>query len=311
MRLPHVFLTFVLAGSVFAADFNEKPKQYPFHFVAYGDIRFTNPADSRSSDPARRELLVEGIAQNRPAFVIITGDLVLRGSTPTDWERFDAGVKPLRDEGVRILPTIGNHELAGDPTASAYLAHFPELNNKRWYSQQYGNCAFFLLDSSQDLENGEQWKWLDDGLHHLPKETRFLFIALHHPPITQSSEKTGGGGHSARPQEQKLAELIEAAHARTGLPVFVLAGHVHNYERYEHNGVTYITTGGGGATPYEIERKPDDNYRDAGPTYHFTQWTVGKDEVTFQMTKLTLEEGKPKWETKDSFTVKNKKGPKK
>jgi acid phosphatase type 7 len=304
------FVLLALFAAAFAADFSEKPK-YPFHFVMYGDIRFTDPANVRPSDPVRRELLVKEIAEDNPAFVVIGGDLVLRGGNPADWQQYEAGVKPFRDAGIRIFPLVGNHELSGDPTGSAFAAHFPELSGKRWYSLQYGNCAFFMLDSSLDQEGGDQWKWLDDSLHHLPKQTRFVFIALHHPGITQSADKAVGGGHSTRPQELKLDELIEAAHARTRLPMFVVAGHVHNYERYERNGVEYITAGGGGATPYEIARKPTDIYHDSGPTYHYTEWTIGKDTLTYQMTKLELEGGKPKWEVKDKFDVKQKDGPKK
>ena len=300
-----------VAGCAFAADINDKPKQYPFHFVIYGDIRFTDPANTRPSDPVRREALVKEIVQDKPSFVVIVGDLVLRGASPDDWKHWDTGAKPLRDAGVRIFPVIGNHELSGDPSATAYLAHFPELNGKRWYSLQYGNCMFFVLDSSLDTEGSDQWKWLDDGLHHLPKETRFVFIALHHPGITHSSEKTAGGGHSTRPQERQLAGLIEAAHARIGLPIFVVAGHVHNYERYERNGVVYITAGGGGATPYEIERHPDDVYHDPGPTYHYTEWTIGKDTLTYQMVKLDMKDNKPSWEVKDKLELKQKDGPQK
>lgn len=304
-----VLCMLLLAAAASAADFKEKPNQYPFHFVMYGDIRFTEPANTRPSDPVRRELLVKDIAEDKPDFLVITGDLVLRGANPADWQQFDTGTKPLRDAAIRIFPVIGNHELSGDPAAGAYLAHFPELNGKRWYSLQYGNCAFFVLDSALDQEGSDEWKWLDAGLQHLPKETRFVFIALHHPGITHSSEKTAGGGHSTRPQERRLAGLIEAAHARTGLPMFVVAGHVHNYERYERNGVVYITAGGGGATPYEIERTPDDSYRDPGPTYHYTEWTIGKETLTYQMIKLDLEDNKPKWEVKDKFEITQKDGP--
>ena len=307
--LSIVLVLVFVAGAAGGADFTGKPK-YPFHFVMYGDIRFTDPANTRPSDPVRRELLVKEIAEDKPAFVVINGDLVLRGGNPDDWKQWDAGSKPFRDAHVRIFPVIGNHELSNDPAATNYFAHFPELKDKRWYSVHYRNCMLFLLDSSMDQEGGDQWMWLDHELHHLPKETRFVFFALHHPPITQSSPNLLTGGHSARPQEQALAGLIEAAHARTGLPMFVVAGHVHNYERYERNGVEYIVAGGGGATPYEINRAPNDFYHDPGPTYHYTEWTIGKDTLTYEMQKLVLEDGKPKWERKDWFEVKNDQEPK-
>jgi Icc-related predicted phosphoesterase len=304
-----LFSIFLLACSASAADFNLKPR-YPFHFVIYGDIRFTDPSNTRSSDPVRRELLVKEIAEDKPAFVVILGDLVLKGSNPGDWKQFDEGVKPLRDSGIEMFPVIGNHDLSGDPTASAYLAHFPELKGKRWYSVQAGECMLFVLDSALDQEGGDEWKWLDAGLHELGKETRFVIVALHHPPVTHSVDNLSGGGHSARVQEQPLAALVEAARARTGLPMFVVGGHVHNYERYEQSGVVYITSGGGGATPYEIPRKPGDAYHETGPTYHYTEWTIGKDTLTYEMNKLEVRDDKPVWTVKDKFEVKNKKGPK-
>ncbi len=59
-----------------------------------------------------------------------------------------------------------------------------------------------------------------------------------------------GGGHSARAREQALAKMLEERQLKTRPHFIVFSGHVHNYERYEHHGVTYIVTGGGGATPY-------------------------------------------------------------
>ena len=55
-----------------------------------------------------------------------------------------------------------------------------------------------------------------------------------------------------------LEEKQKQLHAR----LIVFSGHVHNYERHEHNGVTYFVTGGGGARPYIIPRAPDDLYKD-------------------------------------------------
>src|SRR5579859_2505078 len=56
------------------------------HFIAYGDIRFTDPATPRPSDPVRRDLLVKKIADAKPDFVIVSGDLVLDGNNAADWK---------------------------------------------------------------------------------------------------------------------------------------------------------------------------------------------------------------------------------
>ena len=81
----------------------------------------------------------------------------------------------------------------------------------------------------------------------------------------------------------------------------MIAGHVHNYERYEHAGIMYIVSGGGGATPYLPVRHPHDFYRETGPTYHYCQFTVDRDRLKFQMYKLEMDGGKARWEVKDSF----------
>ncbi len=297
-------LPLLLAITAFAADFNEQPKHYPFHFIVYGDIRFTTPSNTQVSDPVRRKLIVKKIADEKPAFLAITGDIAFHGNNPADWQQFAEETKPLRDAHVELFPTIGNHDLYLDPQLVNYFKQFPELGGKRWYTVQYGNCFFFMLDSSADLPGGAEHKWLEEGLEHIPDSTQFVFFLMHHPPITQSHEGAPGGGHSSRPGEQQLAHLIEQAHTRTGLPMFVLAGHVHNYERYERNGVSYIVTGGGGATPYDIMRNPNDFYREAGPTYHFTSWRVDKDKLRFEMVKLEMKGDKPDWKVRDSFEVK-------
>jgi hypothetical protein len=43
--------------------------------------------------------------------------------------------------------------------------------------------------------------------------------------------------------------------------IIVFSGHVHNYERHEHGGVTYFVTGGAGAHAYPIEHARDDPFQ--------------------------------------------------
>ncbi len=301
-----VVLALVLGACVALAaapDFTLQPPDAPFRFIVYGDIRFTNPANTRASNPVVRRALVEKIAEEKPAFVVITGDLVLKGADLADWAVFDRETQPWSGGGLKVFPALGNHDVAGGESAALanYFAAFPELHDRRWYSVRDGNVMVFVLDStSADMPGTVQGRWLEEGLKNVPEDIDFVLIALHHPPYTESSDYAAGGGHEARWPERKLGAFLEARQSKMHARMVVIAGHVHNYERYEHGGVMYIVSGGGGATPYLIARRPGDFYTEPGPTYHFCRFTVERDRLKGQMVKYL---GRGQWAVKDQFEL--------
>ncbi len=284
------------------ADFVFRPG-YPFRFIAYGDIRFTDPNDTVWSNAQYRDALVGQIAKEKPSLLLVIGDLVHKGSVTEDWDVLKRETAPWRRAGIPVLPVIGNHETWGDPQASNYFRYFPELKNRHWYTARAGNCYFILLDSELDAPASEQWKWLERRLTRLPSGVHYLFVVLHYPPYTRSAGSIPGGGHSARPEEEGLAKMLEDRQKALGIPIIVLSGHVHNYERYVHDGVTYIVSGGGGATPYTVPRQPSDFYKQPGPTYHFCRFTVGRNSLKAEMVKVVLVAGKPQFSAGDSFRL--------
>ena len=277
----------------------------PFEFVAYGDVRFTNPADTAPSSPEYRRALVNQIAAIKPSFVLFTGDLVLRGDNPADWAVYERETKPWAEEKLKFFPTIGNHELYKDEAAGLrnYFQHFPELKDSRYYSMRAGSTLTLVLDSSQAEASGPQGEWLASQLDHLPDAVAFVFFVLHHPPYTHSKESFLGGGHTARAREQALAKMLEERQVKTRAHFIVFSGHVHNYERYEHRGVTYIVTGGGGATPYAVVREAGDAYQQPGPTYHYCLVGVNGARLQLDMMKLEMQNGRPKFTRADSVVI--------
>lgn len=275
-----------------------------YTFVGYGDMRFTDPADASHSNAVVRREEIARIVEEKPAFVVISGDLVLSGADAQDWKVFDAETAPLREAGIELLPALGNHDVAGaeDQALANYFQRFPRLQGRRWYSVRAANLALFALDSnSANGPGSRQWQWLEQGLDALPPDVDFVLLALHHPPFTHSQDSMLGGGHAARVPEQQLASLLEKHQRQMRARIIVMAGHVHNYERYEQGGVTYLVSGGGGATPYMIPRSGSDFYRDPGPTYHICTFSVQHDELRFQMLKLTFDGVQAQWTVKDSF----------
>jgi acid phosphatase type 7 len=278
----------------------------PFHFVAYGDSRFHDSKDTEAANPTARQALIQAIAQANPAFISFGGDLVYNGDDKDDWNVFDTETAVWREKKIPVYPALGNHDLHGSENMaiSNYFRRFPDLKNSRYYSVRAANTLVLSLDSSQDETSGPQGKWLNQRLDHIPVDVDFVFIVLHHPPYTSSSDaKTYGGGHSARPQEQELARMLEGRQQNQRARIVVFSGHVHNYERHQHGGVTYFVTGGAGAHAYPIERAKDDPFQSKEVNYHYIEVEVDRGTLKITMHRLDLTNSTARWTEPDSVVL--------
>ena len=292
-------------------------------FVVWGDIRFTDPAQCDASDPDARQTIVQAIAavDPRPDLAILTGDVVYHGHDKRDWDIFDKQTKPLRDAKIKLFPVLGNHDVDGGSGRPDFFKHFadlknyPQLEKNGWYSMIYGDSLFLMLDSQLDYRaDSPQGIWLRNMLKGVPDDLGFLFIVLHHPVMSHASTGLGRmrvckgqkttfiAAHGVDQNEKELKLVLEEfsqSHQLTRLLFF--SGHNHNYERYVEKRITYIVTGGGGATPYLIKRDPSDAYHDSGPTFHYCKISIDEKGLSFAMLKLNPQDGS--WKQSDSFQL--------
>jgi Icc-related predicted phosphoesterase len=278
----------------------------PFRFVTYGDTRFHDPKDTEAANPAVRSALVQAIAQVNPAFICFTGDIVYNGNEADDWKVWDSETAIWRDKRIPVYPALGNHDLHGKEEVALgnYFQRFPDIKGSRYYSVRVANTLILVLDSSMEEVSGPQGQWLADKLDHVPSDVDFVFVMDHHPPYTSSSdEKKFGGGHSARPHEQALAKMLEERQAKARFRMVVFSGHVHNYERHEHGGVTYFVSGGGAAHAYPIERAPGDPFQSKEVNYHYLFVEVHHEQLKITMNRLDLTTGKAVWTRPDAVTI--------
>src|SRR5271165_1447553 len=121
-----------------------------YRFVAFGDTRFHDPADTEAANAGVRRALVAAIDKEKPAFVSIGGDVVYVGENPKDWEVWDRETAVWKQDGIPVYPALGNHDLKGnEATALAnYFTRFPEIKNSRFYSVRLGKSVMLVLDSA-------------------------------------------------------------------------------------------------------------------------------------------------------------------
>jgi 3',5'-cyclic AMP phosphodiesterase CpdA len=194
--------------------------------IAYGDTRFTDPANRTATNPEARRALVARIAEEKPDAILVSGDLPWHGGTVGDYDVFRAETEVWRTHGRRILPALGNHEFAQcEPAACLehWWAAFPELHGKRWYATSVGSTVRVLsLDSTSSLLAGsEQRLWLERELADLHESVQFVLISLHHPPVADIQTRLRID-HNPRPNEIALAEFLREA-ARTSRARFLVS----------------------------------------------------------------------------------------
>jgi hypothetical protein len=209
-----------------------KPNNSPdtFHFAVVSDRTGGHRARVFSQAIEQLNLL-------QPAFVVSVGDLI-EGYTKEpailaeQWKEFQGYVHKLQ---MPFFYVPGNHDVANPIEAKAWEARF----GRRYYHFVYKDVLFLVLctddpheDGSQGRMSKEQAAWADKVLKETPS-ARWTVLLLHKPIWTQNDLEQSGW----------LA--IEKSLAGRSYTVF--AGHIHRYQKFVRNGMSYYqlaTTGG-------------------------------------------------------------------
>jgi hypothetical protein len=214
----------------------------------------------------------------RPAFFYHLGDVVYYlGQEQYYYEQF---YDPYRDYDGPILGIPGNHDGMVSPSlkqktlqgfvdnfCTAKPSHNPEAQgHARTTMIQPG--VYFTFDApfvkiiglysniSEGTTSGvlsgkkigtAQLTFLQQQLKSAAQQrkqgdNRALFIAVHHPPFTGSSQHA--------PSPSILKDIDDACHQASILPDMILSGHAHLYERYTRvvgsNQIPFLVAGCGG-----------------------------------------------------------------
>jgi 3',5'-cyclic AMP phosphodiesterase CpdA len=236
-----------------------------FTFIVYGD---TQAQPGSFTQMERHKLVADRIAEEEGvSFVIHTGDFVNSGSKLENWnDFFNAAREMLAD--TTIYPVLGNHELN-------HANYYDAFGVPGYYSFDYGNSHFTILDSNDWAQISTETAWLEDDLNC---DAIWKFAFFHHPPYSSDASHWGGWIN--------FRSYWEDIFIKNGVNV-VFNGHVHVYERYLENGIHYIVCGIGGGPLYYLAEEKYPGYQNSFEnTLGYARVTVNAKQAVIEIIKV-------------------------
>jgi 3',5'-cyclic AMP phosphodiesterase CpdA len=173
------------------------PAAEPFFFIQLTDPQFGMSTTNQdfAQETANFEFAVATVNRLRPAFVVITGDLV---NQPGDAAQIAEYQRILRriDSTIPVYNVAGNHDIENIPTPVRIAAYTNQFGPDH-YTFRHGGFVGIVLDSvvihsPQQTTNhlAEQERWLRAELEHARQSrARHIVIFAHHPWFLKADDE--------------------------------------------------------------------------------------------------------------------------
>jgi hypothetical protein len=240
----------------------------PYCFIAFGDW---GAGTSFQKDVAGQ---VNSLYARHPFdAVLMLGDNIYEYGDINKYGKayFTDMYAPLIHGGVNFIVALGNHDVrAGHGEEQMRFFHMPGY----YYLVHKPHVDFFVINSNTFNTDAVQQKWLDK---QLAASTADWKIVMGHHPIYSSGE------HGFNKElHETLEPILDKHHAD-----LYLAGHDHDYERFQPiQGVQYIVAGGGGAYLRGFD-KPMPKSLVRIKAHHFLSFQAAADDLKMQVIDKT------------------------
>jgi 3',5'-cyclic AMP phosphodiesterase CpdA len=238
--ISRALLAGLLGGGAFA-----QPSE-PWFFVQLTDPQFGMHTGDKAFDQetANFEFAVASVNRWKPAFVIITGDLINKPGDPAQVAEYLRIEKKI-DPTIRVYHLAGNHDVENAPTPAA-LAAYRKTFGPDWYSFRQGSFAGVIINTSiihspQHVadELAKQRGWLEAELDRLKRDgATHIVLFQHHPWFTVKASEPDGYFNLPLSRRDDYLKLL----ARYGVKQ-AFGGHIHRNAVAEDMGVEMISTG--------------------------------------------------------------------
>ncbi len=218
----------------------------PFFFVQLTDPQFgmfTENAEF-AQETANLEFAVATVNRLRPAFVIVTGDLVNRPGDAAqigEYRRIMARV----DRSIPIYDVAGNHDVENVPTARSLERYAADFGRDYYTFRHQGLVGIVLnsclIHSPQQTADrlAAQEEWLEAELGKARAEkVRHIVVFQHHPWFLKSATEPDEYFNIPRERRERHLALFRQFGVR-----YLFCGHYHRTAIAKDGDLEVITSG--------------------------------------------------------------------
>jgi 3',5'-cyclic AMP phosphodiesterase CpdA len=235
MIIQRIVLTILFAATLAAQT-----------FIQMSDPQFGMYTSNKSfeHETANFEFAIATANRLKPAFVVITGDLIndpASSAQAAEYRRIAGKLDPK----IRLFNVAGNHDVENEPTKES-LARYRERFGPDYYTFQVGDIAGIVLNSSlqkapQNVpdEAAKMEAWLRSELARAKAAgTGRIIVFQHYPFFLKDPNETDQYFNIPRETRRRYLDLLREYGVRE-----VFAGHLHRNAGGKDGDLEMITTG--------------------------------------------------------------------
>lgn len=231
-RLSLLAISLIIAISAYAGN-------KPFFFVQLSDTQmgFHEEDPHIEQSEALFNAAVDAINRIRPAFVVITGDMLDKWYSQQQRQAFKTIVERI-DSDIPVYYSPGNHDYkAHHPgTVSLYREYYGDDR----FAFSYGGSYFLgfnscLIKDDMETQEAEQFRWIQKRLAR-HRRADHIFLFTHCSIIRESPDEKTNYFNFQEPYRSKYLQLCRDY----GVDA-VFTGHFHRSRYVELDGTQYIT----------------------------------------------------------------------
>ena len=223
----------------------------PFFFIQLSDPQFglfeargAAPGDGSFPETALYEKAIAAANRLKPAFVVVTGDLVQdSGSDEQHGELMRITGK--LDNDIPIHYTTGNCDVGNTPTAESLRIYRAKFGHDNYSFDAWGS-RFVVLNSSVCLDPSEvpeEWdsliEFLRRDLEVYSPKSKHTIVFMHHPLFGRSADEPDDGIRIIPRERRRIILDLLRKHKTSG----VFAGHWHQNNYATDGNMLMVTSG--------------------------------------------------------------------